>query len=86
MLAIRPKDDRKRQRTVNGAISILVCRLNHLVDLLVCQVLAKRGQYVAQLGGGDGAAVVPVKDLEGLAKLLLGVAGLDLVRHHGEEF
>ena len=48
---------------IDPSIAILVRLADHLVDLLVGQLLADGGHDMAQLGGGDEAVVVAVKDL-----------------------
>ncbi len=50
-------------RTVDPAVAVLVGLADHLVDLLVRQLLANRGHDVAQLGSRDEAVVVAVEHL-----------------------
>lgn len=71
--------------TVDAAVSVLVSLSDHLVDLVVGQLLADRGHDVAQLGSGDESVVVAVEDLERLPDFLLGVGVLHLAGHHGKE-
>jgi hypothetical protein len=75
----------RKQHTVNPSVTILVSLSDHLVDLVVGELLADAGHDVSKLSGGDEAVVVAVEDLESLADLLLGVGVLHLARHHGEE-
>jgi hypothetical protein len=49
--------------TVNTPIAVLVGLADHLIDLVVSQLLADRGHDVAQLGRRDETVVVAVKDL-----------------------
>jgi len=72
--------------TINASIAILVGLADHLVNLVISQLLANRGHDMTELGGGDEAVVVAVEDLEGLSDLLFGVSVLHLASHHGEEF
>jgi hypothetical protein len=73
------------QHTVNSSVTVLVSLPDHLIDLIVGELLADAGHDVPELSSGDEAVVVAVEDLEGLADLLLGVSVLHLARHHGEE-
>ena len=50
-------------RTVNPAVAILVGFANHLVDFVVCKLLADRRHDVAQLGRRDKAIVVAIEHL-----------------------
>ena len=67
-------------------IAILVGKLDHLVELGICQVLTQRAQDIPQLLGRDGAAAVLVKHLEGIEEFLLCVGLLDGLGHEVEEF
>lgn len=49
--------------TVNASIAVLIGLANHLVNLVVGKLLTNGGHDVTQLGGGDEAVVVAVKDL-----------------------
>jgi hypothetical protein len=49
--------------TVNTPIAVLVGLADHLIDLVVGQLLADRSHDVAQLGRRDEAVVVAVEDL-----------------------
>ena len=75
-----------RRLTINAAITVLVSLPDHLIDLVVGQLLANGGHDVAQLSGGNEAVVVTVKDLESFPDLLLRVGILHLAGHHGKEF
>src|SRR5690242_14493998 len=77
---------RNRSPTVNATITVLVSLPDHLVDLVVSELLADGGHDVTQLSSGDEAVVVAVKDLECFPNLLLRVGVLHLAGHHGEEF
>merc|ERR1719199_2199718 len=70
---------------VDLAVAVNVRLADHLVTLLVGELLAEVGHDVAELGGGDEPVAVLVEHLEGLDDLLLGVSVLHLASHHGEE-
>ena len=70
---------------VDLAVAVDVRLAEHLVDLLVRELLAEVGHDVAQLGGGDEAVAVLVEHLERLLELLLGVGVLHLAGHEVEE-
>jgi hypothetical protein len=72
--------------TVDPAITVLVRLADHLVHLVVSQLLANGSHDVAQLGGRDKAVVVAIEHLERFADLLLGISILHLAGHHGQEF
>lgn len=59
------------ERTVDTAITVLVSFTDHLVHLVVGQLLADGGHDMTQLSGGDETVVVAVEHLECLANLLL---------------
>lgn len=70
---------------VDLAISVNVSLSDHLVHLLIRQLLPEVRHHVTQLGGRDETVSVLVEDAEGLTDLLLGVRLLHLPRHHGQE-
>jgi hypothetical protein len=76
----------KKRLTVNSAVAVLISLSDHLVNLVVSQLLANRSHDVAELSGRDKTVVVAVKDLECLSDLLLGIRVLHLASHHGQEF
>ena len=49
--------------TVDTPIAVLVGLADHLVNLVVSQLLADRGHDVAKLGRRDEAVVITVEDL-----------------------
>merc|ERR1712070_800695 len=51
---------------VDLPIAIDVCLTDHLIDLLIRELLAEVRHHVAQLGGTDEATAIAVKDLESL--------------------
>merc|ERR1711879_680753 len=71
---------------VDLAITVNVGLAEHLVNLLISQLLTKVGHDVAQLGSGDKAIAVLVKHAEGFLELLLGICVLHLASHQGAEF
>lgn len=70
---------------VDLAVAVDVGLANHLVDLLVRQLLAQVGHHVAQLGGRNEAVAVLVEYSERLSDLLFAVGVLHFARHHREE-
>merc|ERR1711924_258558 len=70
---------------VDLAVTVNVRLADHLVDLLVGQLLAEVGHDVAELRRRDEAVAVLVEDAEGLLELLLGVGVLHLARHERAE-
>lgn len=60
----------RRSLTVNPSVTVLVGLADHLVDLVVSQLLADGGHNVTQLGGGDEAVVVTVEDLDSLSAMV----------------
>jgi hypothetical protein len=72
--------------TIDAAVTVLVSLPDHLVDLVIGQLLTNGGHDVAELGSGNETVVIAVEDLEGLTDLLLGVGVLHLAGHHCEEF
>merc|ERR1719181_1347302 len=70
---------------VDLAVTVNVRLADHLVDLLVGELLAEVGHDVAKLSRRDEAVAVLVEDAEGLLELLLGVRVLHLAGHQGAE-
>ena len=56
---------------VDLAIPVNVCLADHLIHLLVSQLLPQVGHHVTQLSGADEAVAVLVEDPEGFSDLLL---------------
>jgi hypothetical protein len=56
-------DWREWPRTVDTSIAVLISFSDHLVNLLVGQLLANGGHYMAQLGRRDESVVVAIKNL-----------------------
>lgn len=78
--------DKRTLLTFDGAIPILIRLLQHLVDLLIGQILAELPHHEPQLIARNAPAVVAVKDLKRHAHLVLEVRCRELNRHHVEEF
>merc|ERR1719152_309675 len=57
---------------VNLAVTVNVSLADHLIDLLVGELLAKVGHDVAELSRRDEAVAILVEDTERLLELLLG--------------
>merc|ERR1719343_1479665 len=70
---------------VDLAVPIDVCFPNHLIYLLVRELLPEIRHHVAELGRADEAVAVAIEDLEGLDQLLLRVCVLHLPRHQRQE-
>merc|ERR1719329_2070341 len=66
-------------------LTINICLTDHLVDLLVSQLLAQVGHDMAQFCCADETIAITIKDLECLNELLLGVSVLHLSRHKRQE-
>lgn len=70
---------------VDLTVAINVGLADHLVDLLVRQLLAQVRHDVAQLGGRDETVAVLVEYSERLSDLLFAVGVLHFARHHRQE-
>lgn len=70
---------------VDLTVAINIGLADHLVDLLVRQLLAQIRHYVAQLGGRDETVAVLVEYSESLSNLLFAVGVLHFTRHHRKE-
>merc|ERR1712003_256236 len=68
---------------VDLAIAVDVCFPDHLINLLISELLTQVCHDMAQLRGTDKAVAVAVEDLEGLDELLFGIRVLHLPRHEG---
>merc|ERR1740129_1741288 len=71
---------------VHLAISITVCLINHLLELLVGHALAELLGNPLQVLEGDFACLVVIEEAERLEELILRVAIQNLVGHHFQEF
>merc|ERR1739841_105350 len=70
---------------VDVTVSVDIGLSDHLIDLLVGELLSKVGHDVSQLSGGDETVAISIEDLEGLDELLFGVGVLHLSGHEGQE-
>ena len=70
---------------VDLTVTIDISLADHLVDLLVGELLAQIGHDVTQLSRRYEAVAVLVEDAERFADLLFGVRVLHLARHHRQE-
>lgn len=70
---------------VDLSVSIDVGLPDHLIDLLVGQLLSQIGHDVSEFCRRDEPVSVLVEDPEGLPNLLLGIRVLHLPGHHGQE-
>ena len=71
---------------VDLTVAVDVGFSDHLVDLLVSELLAEVGHHVPQLGCRDETVAILIEDAEGLADLLLTVRVFHFASHHCEEF
>ena len=71
--------------TVDSTITILIGLADHLINLIIGQLLTNGGHDVAELGSRDEAIVIAVEDLESFSDFFLGIRVLHLSRHHGKE-
>ena len=73
------------EHTIDPSIAILVSLPDHLIHLIISQLLSDARHDVTQFGGRNEAVVVAVENFEGLTNLLFAVGILHLARHHGKE-
>lgn len=52
-----------RNLTVNSSITVLVSLSDHLINLVICQLLTDGGHNMTKLSSGNETIVVAVKDL-----------------------
>lgn len=71
---------------IDLSVAVDVGFADHLVDLLVGELLAEVGHDVAQLGGRYEPVAVLVEHAERLTDLLLAVGVLHFTGHHRQEF
>merc|ERR1719198_630046 len=77
--------DTKELFLVDFPITVSVCLINHLLELLVCHALSKLLGNPLQIFKGDLAGFIIIEQTESFQDLILGVAVQDLVRHHFQE-
>mmetsp|Transcript_98653 Transcript_98653/g.255041 ORF Transcript_98653/g.255041 Transcript_98653/m.255041 type:complete len:247 (+) Transcript_98653:90-830(+) len=77
--------DAKELLLVDLPITIPVCLVNHLLQLLISHAFAKLLGNALQVLEGDLAGLVVVEEAEGLQDFVLGITVEDLVRHHLQE-
>jgi hypothetical protein len=65
-VSIRLAKRAEGMHTVDASVTVLVGLPNHLIDLVVGQLLADGRHDVSQLSSGDEAVVITVEDLESL--------------------
>merc|ERR1712187_187498 len=70
---------------VDLTIAIDICLSNHLINLLIRQLLAEVRHHMPKLGRADEAIAITVEHLESLDEFLLGVGALHLTRHERQE-
>jgi hypothetical protein len=49
--------------TVNSSITILISLPNHLINLIICQLLTNGCHDMTELSGGDETIIVTIEDL-----------------------
>lgn len=54
----------KHYLTVNASVTVLVSLTDHLINLVVSQLLSDGGHDVTELSGRDEAVVVTIEDLD----------------------
>lgn len=67
--------------TINAPVTVLVSLADHLINLVICKLLADRGHDVAQFSGRDEAVIVTVENLGILVRNLRIARGGSLWRH-----
>merc|ERR1712117_338101 len=70
---------------VDVTITIDISLSDHLIDLLVSELLSEVSYDVTELSSRDETVTITIEDLEGLDKLLLSISVLHLTGHEGEE-
>lgn len=55
--------------TVDSSITILISLTNHLINLVISQLLADRCHDMTKLSSGDKAIVIAVEDLVNMISL-----------------
>merc|ERR1719195_624702 len=70
---------------IDLSITIHISLTNHLINLLIGQLLAQICHHMTKLSCADEAVSITVEDLECLDKLFFGVRVLHLACHQGQE-
>jgi hypothetical protein len=63
-LTWRPFSKKESALTVNTSIAVLISLSDHLINLVISQFLSNGCHDVTELGSGDEAVVITIKDLE----------------------
>jgi hypothetical protein len=71
---------------VDLSVSINIGLTDHLINLLVGELLTKVGHDMTQFGGRDETVAILIEDLECFEDLLFTISVLHLASHHCEEF
>lgn len=88
MLSFRMRAEKANFRLtfiIHEPVAVQVRFPDHVLHLLVGQLLAQVRHHVAQLRGTDEAVAVSVEDAKCLPQLLFLVRLLHLLRHHMQE-
>merc|ERR1719498_1280852 len=70
---------------VHLAITVAICLVDHLLELLICHPLTKLLRHALQVLEGDFSRFVVIEEPERLQDLVLRIPVQDLVRHHLQE-
>merc|ERR1719189_1967031 len=70
---------------VDLPITVNIRLSNHLIHLLISELLTKVGHDMAELRSADEAVAVAIEHLEGFDQLLLCVGVFHLARHEGQK-
>lgn len=65
------------------SVSIDICLTDHLIHLLIGQLLSEVGHHMAQLSGGDESVSISIENLEGLDEFFFSISVLHLPGHQG---
>ena len=49
---------------INGTVTVLICLINHLIDLLICQFLTELAHDSGELIAIDQTVAIAIKELE----------------------
>ena len=69
----------------NCRITVRVCPVDHLLQLLVSHGLTELASYTAQVTNGDSACAIIIEESEDLVDIFTGVSVTHTSSHHVEE-
>lgn len=70
---------------IDLAISVNISFTNHLINLLIGELLTQVGHNVTKFGGGNETVAVLVEHLEGFQDFFFRISILHLARHHRQK-